>query len=297
MIPQEAIQRGTRLLTEKLPNSTTPYLDTLLLLGTVLRCSQEEVLLSRKALTRKEEALFTKYLQERASGIPIAYIRKKKEFYGREFFVSPEVLIPRPDTEILIEAVLNLLETTTPTGSLSLPYHATQGTPIQILDLCTGSGCIGITLQAELSNSEVLCSDLSADALTICKKNSFTLLDREIATLQSNLFSEISKKFHIIATNPPYLSNQESDEIIEKGWNEPDMAFRGGVDGLDLIRTIIAEAPKYLEKSGHLFIEAASEQAEIIKNLMTQNGFTDILHHKDLSGAIRVTSGRLHRAD
>ncbi len=303
MVVQDAIQLGVHQLTERVGRdgehrqsvslncpepSNTPFLDTLIMLSTVLQMPQEEVLLYRVPLTQEEETLFTEYLEKRRKGLPIAYIQGKKEFYGREFRVTPDVLIPRPDTEILIEAVLEKA-TTLGMDSLAMP------SPYTILDLCTGSGCVGITLQAELPHTEVTCVDLSEKALAICKENSKNLLPKEIQTLKSDLFTAVTGTFDIIATNPPYLTNTESDEIQHKGWNEPDMAFRGGFDGLDLIRTIVQESPKYLKKSGYLLIEAASEQGESIKTLMTQAGFVDILHYKDLSGAIRVTLGSIEK--
>ncbi len=262
----------------QLKKSETPLLDALLILGKILQSTHEELFLKQNPLSDLEIREFKKLITLRATGFPVAYIRGTKEFYGREFMVTPSVLIPRPDTEILIEAAINLLET------VQKP---------KILDLCTGSGCIGITMQAELTESSVTCVDLSPEALEICKQNSISLLGKPIHTIESNLFTGISQTFDAILTNPPYLTDKESNEIQQKGWNEPDMAFRAGSDGLDLIREIIRQAPNYLSSSGYLVIEAADLQAKSIANLMTQSGFIDILHHTDLSGEYRVTSGKL----
>ncbi len=274
MTVQEARTWGA----SQLSNSDTPLLDALLILGEVLKSSQEELFLQQETLSELEVKKYGELITLRSTGFPVAYIRGKKEFYGREFMVTPSVLIPRPDTEILIEVSLHLLQSTTKP---------------KILDLCTGSGCIGITMQAELPESDVTCVDLSPEALDMCNKNSQLLLHKPVKTIRSNLFTHITERFDAILTNPPYLTHAESDEIQQKGWNEPDMAFRGGDDGLDLIREIIHQAPNYLSSSGYLVIEAADLQAKSIENLMTQSGFIDILHHTDLSGEYRVTSGRL----
>ncbi len=297
------------------PITETPLLDTLLILGKVRNCTQEELLLQTDSLSEAEEAEFRHSITLRLSGLPVAYILGKKEFYGREFVVTQDVLIPRSDTEVLIEVALKLANRWPPepqagevvaqrssqeelaSQNTARANESTQHTAYQvaILDLCTGSGCIGITIKAELPQASVTCADLSAGALEVCKRNSHRLLGSETAvhTVQSNLFEQVTGRFDIILTNPPYLTNAESDAIIHKGWQEPDMAFRAGADGLDLIRTIIAKSPKILQKNGYLCIEAADNQAKIIASLLTQAGFIDILHHTDLSGARRVTLGRM----
>ena len=213
------------------------------------------------------------------AGEPIAYILGEREFYGRVFTVDQRVLIPRPDTEILVEQALKLCG---------------KDEPLKVLDLCTGSGCIGITLAAEIVGSEVTLADLSEDALTVARTNCQTLLGRELETVQGNLFESLpNRRFHMIITNPPYLTDSWYENTADQVKREPYMALvGGGAQGLDIIRAIVEESPRYLESGGVLLIECDDRQNSAVVQLMEAAGFLAVDHATDLAGLRRIVWGR-----
>lgn len=259
----------------------TPYLDALILLCSVLHYSKEKLLASLPDPIWESDALiFHMLLEKRIQGIPVAYILHRKEFYGRNFYVDDRVLIPRPDTETLIEYILSLEITKK---------------PISILDLCTGSGCIGITLKAELPQTDVTLSDISIDALAVAEVNARELLipHTHVSVIQSNLFETIQETYDIIATNPPYVSPSDckNPELIARG--EPGIALCGGdVDGLKIIRTIIIEGIAHLRINGYLVIECGYDQAVTVSTLMKESGYREIIILKDLEGRDRIVAGK-----
>ena len=212
---------------------------------------------SDSALTDTEYAEFTKYIEQIIDGKPLQYITQKQEFMGIDFFVNEDVLIPQPDTEILVETVLDICKRY---GKLSL----------RILDLCTGSGAIAISL-SKILNTQVFASDVSIKALKVAEKNN-VMNNTKVEFIESNLFEKINgEKFDIIVSNPPYIKNEEIKSLSKQVQNEPYIALAGGEDGLDFYRKIIDEAYKYINKNGYLCLEIGYDQKEDLIKLIKQN--------------------------
>lgn len=220
---------------------------------------------------------FAALVARRAAGEPVAYLLGRREFYGRDFAVSPAVLIPRPETELLVEIAL----------------AAVAGIPApRILDLGTGSGCIAITLALELPAADVTAVDISDAALAMARGNAARLGAR-LHCLQSEWFAALSgERFDLIVSNPPYVA--EGDPHLAEGdlRFEPALALACGRDGLDAIRRILASAPDHLEPGGTLHFEHGYDQAPAVAELLMWAGFTDIVQHRDLAGIVRVSGGR-----
>ncbi len=208
-------------------------------------------------LTDIEYVEFTKYIEQIIDGKPLQYITQKQEFMGMEFFMNENVLIPQPDTEILVETVLDICKRY---GNQSL----------RILDLCTGSGAIAISL-SKILNTQVFASDVSTKALEVAEKNNI-LKNSKVEFIESNLFEQINgEKFDIIVSNPPYIKNEEIKSLSKQVQNEPYIALAGGEDGLDFYRKIIDEAYKHINKNGYLCLEIGYDQKADLIKLIKQN--------------------------
>ena len=212
----------------------------------------------------------------RKNHTPLSYIIGKREFYGLNFYVSSDTLIPRPDTETIVEEAINEIKV------LKKP---------KVLDLCTGTGAIGISIKAN-TNCDITLSDISNKALEVTRKNAEALINNECKIVQSNLFENIDDKFDIVVTNPPYLTAQWYDEVTEEVKHEPKLALvSSGDDGLDLIREIIKSAPKHLKNGGILLIECDYRQTKLCAKLLETANFTNIKIIKDLAQKERVVRG------
>ena len=212
---------------------------------------------SDTALTDTEYAEFTKCIEQIIDGKPLQYITQKQEFMGIDFFVNEDVLIPQPDTEILVETVLDICK----------KYDKQS---LRILDLCTGSGAIAISL-SKILNTQVFASDVSTKALKVAEKNN-VLNNSKVEFIESNLFEQINgEKFDIIVSNPPYIKNEEIKSLSKQVQNEPYIALAGGEDGLDFYRKIIDEAYKHINKNGYLCLEIGYDQKEDLIKLIKQN--------------------------
>lgn len=212
---------------------------------------------SDTALTDTEYAEFTKYIEQIIDGKPLQYITQKQEFMGMEFFVNEDVLIPQPDTEILVETVLDICK----------KYDKQS---LRMLDLCTGSGAIAISL-SKILNTQVFASDVSTKALKVAEKNN-VMNNTKVEFIESNLFEKINgEKFDIIVSNPPYIKNEEIKSLSKQVQNEPYIALAGGEDGLDFYRKIIDEAYKHINKNGYLCLEIGYDQKEDLIKLIKQN--------------------------
>lgn len=261
---------------------SSPRLDVELLLCNVLR--QDRVGLIRDADKPLEKAELTRYrelFQRRRAGEPVAYLLGVREFYGRPFRVDRRVLIPRPDTETLVE--VGLLR------SRHLDLSA------RVLDLCTGSGAVALTLAKERPTTCVLGLDLSPDAVAVARDNLVRLGAVNCAIGVSDLFSALSgrrARFDLITANPPYIPDAEIAELpVDVRGFEPRLALAGGEDGLSLVRRIVAEAPGHLAPGGVLALEVMAGQAPSVREIFAQRGFVDVLVKKDLGGHERVVSG------
>lgn len=287
---QLVTEAADELKKHEIPFCDTPLLDSSVLLAFAAGLSREKLFSSYPdEVPEQTEITFRKFIRQRISGMPVSYIRNIKEFYGREFLVDQSVLVPRPDTEIIVEKTLEIIEDLTLKRDVN---RVSESKPsVEILDLCTGSGCIAITLKLEKPECTITGSDVSADSLRTASANA-DKLKAEVDFIESDLFSDISESYDIIVTNPPYLKTGETNALLESGWPEPPSALDGGEDGLDLIRKIIETSMDYLSNNGYLLIEAGFEQAEQISEMLKKSGFSDVETIKDLGGRNRVTSGR-----
>jgi release factor glutamine methyltransferase len=257
----------------------TPMLDAAVLLAHAMGATKERLLASLP--DEADDALARRYdgmLAERRAGRPVSYIRRMKEFWGLEFHVDEAVLVPRPDTETLVERALDLARRD--------PAIA------RIHDACTGSGCVAIALATELPGRVVTASDVSGDAARVFELNCARLLGRQIPFFHSDLLAEVPGPYDLVASNPPYLSDREADDLAKIGWPEPDVALRGGPDGTAVAARLIGEAAGHLGTGGWLCLEAAPSQMNRLAALMDAAGFMLVEVARDLGGRDRVISGR-----
>ena len=220
---------------------------------------------------------FLKKFGRLVNGEPIQYITNMQEFMKLKFYVDNRVLIPQPDTEILVENVISIVEN----------IQKDCQKEIKILDLCTGSGIIGVCLKKNLQNVKVHASDISECALDVAKKNSIQN-NVDISFIKSDLFDNINEKFDVIVSNPPYIESSTLEGLPMEVKNEPKIALDGGKDGLDFYRKIIKEAPNFLNKSGYLSLEIGYNQKDAVEKLLKTYKYKDIQIKKDLSNIDRV---------
>jgi len=253
----------------------TPVLDAAVLLAAALGWSKERLLSSLPdPVADAEIERYMSYIDLRCAGKPVSYIRRKKEFYSLEFYVDERVLVPRPDTETLVEEALNLLR--------SLP-----GRP-RVHDTCAGSGCVAVTLAHELPGLVVSASDISAAAGEVLQINARSLLGRELTFFRSDLLESVPGCFDLITANPPYLSGKEVDELRKIGWPEPELALNGGLTGLDLGQRLLDQAPAKLNPGGWLLMEAAPQQISVLTDRAREAGYAAVRTCADLAGRPRV---------
>ncbi len=230
-------------------------------------------------LTDAQSESLQQLLLRRLNGEPIAYILGMREFYGLPLQTTPATLIPRPDTETLVEAALD-----------KLPDNQN----LKVLDLGTGTGAIALAIAKNRAQSQVTAVDFSHEALSVAKENAQNLDLARVRLLQSDWFLNLQgEKFDVIVSNPPYIA--ENDAHLTQGdlRFEPLTALASGKDGLDDIRLIIQAAPSYLNLHGWLMLEHGYDQAEKVAELLRLHGFEQISHAPDLSGTLRVTLGRM----
>ena len=253
-----------------------------------------------------EEAVlrrFASLVARRAGGEPLAYVVGQREFFAREFAVSPAVLIPRPETELLVEIALARIaanevpkaERNGDSGQATArASDACAGT--RVLDLGTGSGCIAITLALECPRVQVSAVDASAGALAVARRNA-EQLGAAVRFLHSDWFTALAgESFDLIVANPPYIAAADPHLAAGDLRHEPVGALAGGVDGLASIRRIIALAPVHLAPGGQLWLEHGYDQAGVVRELLAAAGFADTEQHVDLAGIVRVSGGRLRLA-
>ena len=219
---------------------------------------------------------YERVLEKRAEHVPLQYITGEQEFMGMTFRVNSNVLIPRQDTETLVEETLKILEP-----------------KMQLLDLCTGSGCVLLSILKNAPMVEGVGSDISKQALLVAKENA-KLHGIDAQWVRSNLFDNVSGPFDVIVSNPPYIAGEEILTLMpEVSQFEPLQALDGGEDGLDFYRKIVEEAPRYLKENGWLLFEIGYDQGEAVRSLMHEAGFEGVLVIKDLAGNDRVVRGYL----
>jgi release factor glutamine methyltransferase len=283
----------------------TPLLDATVLLCEALATTKERLLASLPELLPEEA--YRRYrglLDRRAAGIPVSYLRGRKEFFSLEFAVDPRVLVPRPDTEILVEEALRILNV--------------QPTLRRVHDACTGSGCVAIALKHSRPELELSASDLDPAVREVFEGNALRLLGGELAPgrglapggelapgvgpiprtgaipfVQSDLLGSLAGPFDLITANPPYLTDLEVEQLLKIGWPEPPRALRGGPDGMSLLERLIREAPRCLARPGWLLLEAAPAQMQRLGARLAEVGFEEITVTADLGGRERVIRGTL----
>lgn len=227
-------------------------------------------------MTADQEVQYKEYLETRANHIPLQHITGVQEFMGLEFCVNEHVLVPRQDTEVLVESVLEIL---------------TLG--MEVLDMCTGSGCIIISLAKLGKAVKATGVDISEEALKVAKKN-VEKLEAEVTLLHSDLFENVEGKYDVIVSNPPYICTSVIEELKEEvKFHDPFLALDGKEDGLFFYRKIVDESLKYLKPSGKLYFEIGHDQGEDVKQLMENAGFFNVTVKKDLAGLDRVVYGML----
>ena len=248
-----------------------------LLLAFVLQVRKEE-LITFKEISEEQYKEYREIVSKRCNGVPYAYIVGHKEFMGLDFLVNENVLIPRDDTEVLVEKVLEIIKS-----------KKDEAQSLRILDMCTGSGCIAISL-AHLSNCEVVAVDKSSQALEVAKENA-NKNNVNITFVESDLFESLSKenKFDIIVSNPPYIKKKVIDTLQkEVKEHEPMMALDGGEDGLFFYKKIASESKKYLTQNGVLAFEIGYDQADDVRAILENEKYGNIEVTKDLSNNDRV---------
>jgi release factor glutamine methyltransferase len=268
----EVIKTGTKLLKEK--NISTYILDTELILSKCLNKSREEILTNlEQNINKKNLVKFNEYLIRRSKKEPIAYLLEEKEFWSKKFFVNKETLIPRPETELLVQKLVTIF----------------KNKKITILDIGTGTGCIIISLLSELKNSAGTAIDISSRAIVVAKKNArkFELSDR-IKFLNKTFEDLYGKKFDLIVSNPPYIKRSDIKNLSEDIKKfEPRMALDGGNDGLDLIKKIIYKSKKILKINGTLALEIGNEQVNRVSKILIDNKFRIKYVIKDYKNNVR----------
>ncbi len=258
-----------------------PRLTSEVLLSHVLGCDRVRLYVDLDRPLSKDE--LTKYralIERRLSGEPTQYLTGRREFYGRTFAVDPRVLIPRPETELLVEAILR-----------EVPKDA----PSRLLDLCTGSGCVALSLAAERPQASVWATDLSPEACSLARQNAEALgVGARVTLREGDLFAPVppDAKFDAIASNPPYIPTEQIAGLSEEVRKEPRLALDGGADGLDLIRRIAAAAPGFLKPGGQLALEIAEDQGVRVADLLKDAGFCDVRVERDLARLDRLVLGR-----
>ena len=257
----------------------TPRLDAEILLAFVLNCQRLKLYTdNEKNLSVDEVEKFQSLIAEREKKIPVAYLTGNKEFFGLNFFVNENVLIPRPDTEILVQLAIENL-----------------GGEKIFADIGTGSGAIAISVCKFLKNAFGFAVDISAAALEVAKFNAEKFgVDDRINFLRGNLFEPLAgKKFDAIISNPPYIPTAEIKNLQAEVQTEPELALDGGEDGLNFYRQIISTAPEFLNRGGFLAFEIGSTQSEAVKKIFAENNFSDIEIFQDLAGLDRVIAAKI----
>ena len=303
MTVRETLVQGSSVL--KASGIESASLDASLLLAEIMGINRAALIASgTRQLADEELDKFNALIRRRQSGECTAYILEKKEFYGLEFSVNPAVLVPRPDTETLVEIACKKLEQWSKS-----PGAAPGRGNLRVLDLCTGSGAVAIALKHQMPELEVWAADISAQAMEIAEANAECLRGVQSSSVhfrRGNLFDALVSGgangqepepvplFSLIVSNPPYIPSPEISSLAREVQNEPRLALDGGCDGLDIIRTIVKKAPAFLYAGGALLLEADPRQMESVAALLEQAGFVDVQTYPDLSGRQRVIHGEIH---
>jgi len=231
---------------------------------------------SEDIIEKNKAEEFFRLIERRSKRIPLSYVIGTRDFFGLTFKVDENVLIPEQETELLVEEVIKHSE-----GK-------------SVLDMCTGSGCIAISIALFGNPSKVAASDISEKALEVARENAKSLKAGEISFIQGDMFENVTDKFDIIVSNPPYIETGEIDELMPEVRDYiPRLALDGDIDGLKFYRIISKEAVKKLNKNGRIFYEIGYNQSRAVASILLENGFTDVKIMKDYSGLDRIVMAKL----
>lgn len=276
----EVLQKGFFILKEK--NIEFPKLKSRLLMEYLLdKNSQYIIVNDMKELNEEDEKKYFEYINKLVEGYPIEYITNKKEFMKMNFYVNENVLIPRQDTEILVEEVIEI---------------AKRINAKKILDLCTGSGAIAVSLAKYLPETDIYAIDISSEALEVAQKNA-NINNVKVNFINSDIFENLKEKeFDIIVSNPPYIKTEVCESLNKEVKKEPLIALDGGNDGLHFYKKIIEQCDKYLKKDGFLCLEIGYDQKDEVVNIINEKlKFKDTYSKKDLYNNDRIIVTKLRR--
>ena len=277
---KETIKKG--MIDLKINGIEEPKLKARLLMQFILNKPRQYLLVyDNEPLTLRQEVDYFKAIKKMINGVPLQHITHMQEFMKMNFYVNEDVLIPRPDTEILVEEVINI---------------AKRINAKKILDLCTGSGAIAISLAKYIENSEITAVDISKKALNVAKKNAKNNeVENQITFIESNLFEKVKKeKYDMIVSNPPYIKKGVMKTLDREVQKEPSIALDGGYDGLDFYSKIINKSDEYLKFNGYLCLEIGYDQKiDVIELIENEEKYVDTYSKKDLYGNDRVIIAKL----
>ncbi|MFA6121335.1 MAG: peptide chain release factor N(5)-glutamine methyltransferase [Sideroxydans sp.] len=279
----DTLREATRNISNTLAlDLTTSRIEVQCLLQHVLKVQRAYLLAHpEQTLSETQQREFDTLLASRLLGEPIAHLLGEREFFGLNLKVTPATLIPRPDTELIVELALNRIS---------------QSQSCRVLDMGTGSGAIALAIAKNKPNVVMVAVDASQAALVVACENAHRLGIANVSFLQSDWFSTLGGQcFDLIVSNPPYIA--AGDIHLSQGdlRFEPLSALASGVDGLDDIRRIIGEAPHHLSSNGVLLLEHGYDQAESVRDLLKQRGFVEVFSEKDIAGIERVSGGCLNK--
>ena len=281
MTIRETIRKGMIIL--KNNNVTEPNIKARMIMQYVLNKPREYLMIyDGEILKLRQEVNYFKAIKKLCQGIPLQHITNMQEFMKMRFYVDENVLIPRQDTEILVEEVIRI---------------AKKINAKKILDLCTGSGAIAVSLAKYIKNSEITAVDISKNALNIAKLNAKNNeVEEKITFIQSDLFKNVKKeKYDIIVSNPPYIKKDILKKLDREVQKEPEIALDGGYDGLDFYRKIINTADEYLKFHGYLCFEIGYDQKEEVEELIREQGkYIETYCKKDLCDNDRIIVTKLN---
>ena len=273
---KQALQLASQNLAESSPSAK---IDAQVLLNHILQCNSAHLLAwPEKKLNEEQISSYQQLIQQRQQGLPVAYLTGLREFWSLNFSVNNSTLIPRPETETLIEFILEKFS-----GRES----------IKLLDMGTGTGAIAITIATEKPGWHIFASELSTDALKLARHNSNSHQTSNISFVQSNWFTNIKQSdFDIIVSNPPYIAHNDPHLLAGDVRFEPQSALSAGATGMDDIEHLCRHAKKHLKNNAWLIIEHGYNQKRLVSDCFAKNGFTQIDQKQDLSGHIRMTAGK-----
>ena len=273
---REVLKQGIEKLKEN--NIEDASLKAKMLLSEILEMKKEYLIVHEEEILDEPDInTFFEKIDRLVNNEPIQYILNRQDFMGLNLYVDSNVLIPQPDTEILVEEVIAL---------------ASEKENLKILDMCTGSGAIAISLAKYIKNSNVYATDISENALEIAKDNSLKNIT-DITFIPSDVFENVKEnEFDFIVSNPPYIETDVIKTLSKEVQNEPHIALDGGEDGLYFYRKISKEAFDFLKQDGYLAFEIGYNQREAVENLLRENGYKNIYSKKDLGGNDRIVIGQ-----